>query len=304
MEKKIERAGTRQDVTVVIPVYNKEGTLERCLQSVLAQTAPPSRIVIVDDRSTDKSVKIAERLAAADDRLEILRLRRNMGPAHARNRGAEAADTEWIAFLDADDHWHPRFLERVSPEVARTGAGFASSGRIEVVTRGTRCETIVGLDQYELGSTVDLTKDFCRVCRTFFPINSSANLVKRSLFLSVGGFPERNRYWEDHILWSRLWLAGRFVFVNEPLSQYYKAPGTLSGGRFPYRDAFRCQRELMTILVRSFLARRPGTLSLLLYLLRFSILLPISWASRRTRDRTPKRAGHFSRPSRNSREEF
>src|SRR4051812_39659720 len=244
------------DVTVIIPVYNKESLLERCVRSVLAQSIPPARIIIVDDKSTDRSVDAAHRIAIEQQTVEVLRLPDNAGAAHARNRGAKIADTRWLAFLDADDHWLPHFLERVVDGAACLEAGFASSGRVEIATRGRRREKAFLIDREKRGSAVDLTAGFWRVARQFMPINSSTNLVDRELFLSVGGFNEKNKYWEDHILWCRLWRRSRFVFVNEPLSQYYKAPGTLSGGTFFLDDAARFQRELLAALAQSVRDRR------------------------------------------------
>lgn len=274
-----------RDVTLVIPVYNKEATLERCVRSALDQTEPPSRIILVDDKSTDRSAGIAEAIAAAEPTVEFIRLPENKGAAHARNRGAQAADSEWIAFLDADDHWDAAFLERVLEGAATVGAAFASSGRMQIESRGPVRERTIMLERERFGAAIDLTDRFWAVSRDFVPINSSANLIRRSLFLSVGGFEEKSRYWEDHILWCRLWRVAKFAFVNEPLSQYYKAPATLSAGPFFYRDAMRFQGELIAALAQCARERRPGAFDLLLYLARFSVLLPASWARRHSRHR-------------------
>jgi glycosyltransferase involved in cell wall biosynthesis len=295
-ERNRELTGMDRNVTLIVPVYNKEGTLERSVRSALDQTEPPSRIILVDDKSTDRSAEIGEAIAAREPTVELLRLPENKGAAYARNRGAQAAASEWIAFLDADDHWHPAFLERVLDGAATSGADFASSGRIQVDSRGPVGEQTMLIEGERFGAVLDLTNRFWEVSSDFVPINSSANLIRRSLFLSVGGFEEKSRYWEDHILWSRLWRAGRFAFVNEPLSQYYKAPATLSAGPFFYRDAIRFQRELVAGLAQCRRERRPGGFHLLLYLARFSVLLPAAWASRLLRRREVLRSASIGRP--------
>lgn len=285
----MKRVETNGGITVVIPVYNKENALERCVRSVLTQTVLPAKIIIVEDRSTDRSINVANGIALKERNIEVLRNARNMGAAFSRNRGADAAGTEWLAFLDADDHWHPEFLEKVAAGAARIGAGFASSGRVEVTTRGEHREQHFILPREKPGSVVDLTAGFWKTARTFMPINSSANLIRRELFLEAGGFPETSRYWEDHILWCRLWARSRFAFVNEPLSQYYKAPGTLSAGSFFFPDALKFQRALLGALGRSIRMRRPGTADLALYLARFSALVPGAWVSRRARQYSIRR---------------
>lgn len=98
----------RHRVSCVVPVCNGERFLAEALDSILAQTDLPAELIVVDDGSTDRSPEIAE---SYGDRVLLLR-QRNRGPAAARNRGIRAACGELLAFLDADDLWHPAKLER------------------------------------------------------------------------------------------------------------------------------------------------------------------------------------------------
>jgi glycosyltransferase involved in cell wall biosynthesis len=95
-------------ITCIIPVFNGERYLRETLDSVFAQTYRPLDVVLVDDGSTDKTAAIA---ATYDDRVRYIH-QNNQGPAAARNQGIRAARGEFIAFLDADDLWHPEKLER------------------------------------------------------------------------------------------------------------------------------------------------------------------------------------------------
>ena len=97
-------------ISVVIPTYNAEATLPPTLRSALAQSHRDIEVLVVDDGSTDASPAIAERFAAEDDRVRVIR-RNNGGVAEARNTGLSAARGAFIAPLDADDLWHPRKLE-------------------------------------------------------------------------------------------------------------------------------------------------------------------------------------------------
>src|SRR5712691_10590652 len=101
------------DVSVIVPAYNADRTLTRALASIKAQTAAPREVIIVDDRSTDSTVKIAEQFARSYREREavVIRLPANRGPGSARNRGWERARGEYIAFLDADDAWYQEKLE-------------------------------------------------------------------------------------------------------------------------------------------------------------------------------------------------
>src|SRR5689334_9621809 len=95
-------------VSCVVPVYNGERYLAEALDSILAQTHRPLQAIVADDGSTDGTAAVA---AAYGDRVLVLR-QANAGPAAARNLGLAAARGEYVAFLDADDLWHPRKLER------------------------------------------------------------------------------------------------------------------------------------------------------------------------------------------------
>jgi glycosyltransferase involved in cell wall biosynthesis len=95
-------------VSCVVPVCNGERFLGEALDSILAQTHLPTELIVVDDGSTDRSQEIAE---SYGDRVVLLR-QPNRGPAAARNRGIRAARGELLAFLDADDLWHPAKLDR------------------------------------------------------------------------------------------------------------------------------------------------------------------------------------------------
>jgi glycosyltransferase involved in cell wall biosynthesis len=89
-------------VSVIVPVYNAEKFLSRCIQSILNQTYKNFELILVDDGSTDDSAKIIEKFSKTDGRIVALK-QKNSGVSSARNAGLEIAKGEWIAFVDADD---------------------------------------------------------------------------------------------------------------------------------------------------------------------------------------------------------
>lgn len=99
-------------ISVVIPLYNAEQYIEKTLLSVLNQTYKFFEVIIVDDCSTDNSLKIVESFAKKDSRIKIIKRAYNFGgPAAPRNNGIKAAKGEFIAFLDSDDIWFKNKLE-------------------------------------------------------------------------------------------------------------------------------------------------------------------------------------------------
>lgn len=98
-------------VSVILPVYNGEKYLERCMDSIVGQTLKEIEIICVDDGSSDKSFEILEGYGLKDDRIKVL-CQKNAGAGAARNAGLLKAKGEYLSFLDADDFFEPDMLER------------------------------------------------------------------------------------------------------------------------------------------------------------------------------------------------
>jgi glycosyltransferase involved in cell wall biosynthesis len=109
-------------ISVVIPAFNREGTIGRAIASVLTQSYQPAEIIVVDDGSTDRT---AEVVAAHSGPIHYV-AQANAGASAARNRGVELAETPWAAFLDSDDYWLDGHLEHMASAIADTQgmAGF------------------------------------------------------------------------------------------------------------------------------------------------------------------------------------
>ncbi len=109
------------DVSVIMPVHQAEAFLAEGVASVQAQTLADWELCAVEDGSTDGSWGLLQRLAATDPRIRPLRMAARGGPGPARNAGLAMARGRWMAFLDADDLWHPAKLERQVGWMARHG---------------------------------------------------------------------------------------------------------------------------------------------------------------------------------------
>lgn len=96
-------------VSVIVPVYNTEKYLPRCIESILAQTFTDFELILVNDGSTDNSGKICDEYAKKDSRIVVIH-KENGGASSARNKGIDNAKGEWIAFVDSDDFVSEHFL--------------------------------------------------------------------------------------------------------------------------------------------------------------------------------------------------
>ncbi len=97
-------------VSIVVPVYNAERYLDRCVESILAQTLESIQVILVDDGSGDGSLAICEKWAARDGRVEVVR-KANGGPGSARNAGVACARAPYLGFVDSDDYVAPTMYE-------------------------------------------------------------------------------------------------------------------------------------------------------------------------------------------------
>jgi glycosyltransferase involved in cell wall biosynthesis len=266
----------RLPVTVVVPMYNAEATILRCLDSIVAQSQPPAGVIVVDDASTDGSVELVERRALAN--LELVRLTANAGPGAARNHGARRVATDWIAFLDADNTWEPTFLEEVTVAISSHSVDFASSGgvRTKVHPRPSRLVRLLPGTR----AASDSTADFWRISLRFTPAVPSSTIVRASLFERLGGFPEDVRTGEDATLFARLWLHGRYAFVNRALYTSTQLDTSLTAGGRSYHDIRLLLVRVGQVLWHAIRARRPGTGWFIVAYARMALGRHLAWLGR------------------------
>lgn len=222
--------------TVVIPLYNKAATVKRAIESVLAQTLPPAEILVVNDGSTDGGDKIAR--AIADPRLRVID-QPNGGVSRARNAGLRAASRPFVAFLDADDYWHPGFLARMA-ELIEQHPGGVLYGAGFFTVEGDSIQEYHGISTSPFDQRPAGVVDFFAERLRDFPLNASTMVVPQAAALAVGGFPEGVAFAEDHLFWAKLALSGPVVIAPEPLSSYDIAvPGQAIGfWTTAYRERF------------------------------------------------------------------
>jgi teichuronic acid biosynthesis glycosyltransferase TuaG len=129
-------------VSVIIPHRNSAATLARALTSIIAQTRPDWEAIVVDDASDQPGALLPGSRIWTDPRIRMIRLPRRGGIAQARNAGIDAARGRLIAFLDADDLWHPAKLARQVP-VVLSGAPLVCSGYRRITPAGRILSTVV-----------------------------------------------------------------------------------------------------------------------------------------------------------------
>lgn len=206
-------------VSVIIPAYNAEGTLEGPLESLRSQTHTEWQAIIVDDGSSDGTLALAEAHARRDPRLRVVS-QENAGVSVARNAGIAAAAHDWLLFLDADDTIAPEHLERMTQALEQDDSLDAvHCGWCSLTPRGYR--TCISMPKTE--------GDLFELLAVDWQFAIHACVVKKSLVQEVGGFEPGLTTSEDWDLWQRVARTGaRFGKVPELLAFYQMRKGSAS----------------------------------------------------------------------------
>lgn len=213
-------------VTIVMPAYRAERYIGEAVASVLSQTYQAWELLVVDDASPDGSAAAAEKAAAGDPRVRILRLPENSGVAEARMTGVREAKTEWVAFLDSDDAWTAEKLERQTECAAKTGADLVFTGSGFMDEQSVRLSRVLHVPRKI--SYRELLKQNLISC--------SSVLVKRELMLRYPmrqkGSRTPGRMHEDFASWLQMLRDGAGAYgIDAPLLIYRVSQGSVSGNK-------------------------------------------------------------------------
>ena len=137
-------------ISIIVPVYDVERYLQKCIDSILAQTFTDFELILVDDGSPDNCPALCDAAAAKDARIRVLH-QKNGGLSAARNAGLDVARGEWIGFVDSDDYISPEMYEILYKAVQSTGADLALCDYVKVDETGALCtQTHVAVPQKSL----------------------------------------------------------------------------------------------------------------------------------------------------------
>ncbi len=203
---------TKTSVSVVIPCYNTAQFLPAAVDSVLAQTEPVEEILVVDDGSSDNTREVASRYGS---KIKYV-FQKNKGLAAARNTGIRESNSDWVAFLDADDWWMPEKIS-LQKRLIQPNVVLIYTGVLFVNSNGT-----------STASSPTPPASLWPKLRAMNLITPSTVMVKKDALLELGGFNESIRACEDWELWVRLFPIGSFAMVPKAVTGYRVVSGSLS----------------------------------------------------------------------------
>jgi glycosyltransferase involved in cell wall biosynthesis len=206
-------------ISIVIPLFNKQESVTRAVNSVLSQTEQDFELIIVNDGSTDLSVSRITGFLT-DQRIRLID-QPNAGVSAARNRGAAEAQSDIIAFLDADDEWQPEFLEIVLVLRSRFTDASVFGTSYTIQEKGSGLKQLMMAPFFGPGDG-GYIENYLDMLQRVLPFNNSSFAVTKEAFQEVGGFPVGIKFGEDVDTWIRLSLRYQIAYLNKSLAVYHR----------------------------------------------------------------------------------
>lgn len=211
-------------ISVVIPVYNVEMYIDKCVDSVINQTYKNLQIILVDDGSTDASGKLCDELAKKDNRITVIH-KKNGGLSSARNAGIDIAKGKYISFLDSDDFIDSTTVEKCVQRLKNNNADIVVFNRYNYYENGTKTlrykiieeDLVMDSEQaiYEMNSYKNFDMSAC--CKMF----------KTTLFKKIR-FPLGKISEDFYIMYLLFDKAKKIIYISEPLYYYLQRTGSIS----------------------------------------------------------------------------
>lgn len=195
-------------VDIIIPVHNRDQLAKRSIHSVLSQSYPKWNLYIVDDAS-DRTI-LSNDITTLDNRIHLLRLKNNRGPAYARNFASRMGTAEYIAFLDSDDYWHKdKLMKQILFLKEHIEYNWVHTNELWIRNK----KTVKQKARHRKKGGQFLVESFKRCL-----ISPSAVLFRRDFFLRNGGFQNSFRVAEDFEAWLRMNYSAPIGYIDEPLT--------------------------------------------------------------------------------------
>lgn len=219
-------------ITVIVPVYNVEKYLSRCVDSIINQTYKNLEIILVDDGSTDSSPAICDNYAKKDNRINVIH-KQNNGASSARNAALDIASGDYIGFVDSDDYINRDMYASLLDSIVDSDSDMAiceSEYVVNGVSDFTACN--VGLDCDEISA-----RDFMREIINVSPTMSVLwnKLYKKSVWSDIR-FPDYKVY-EDEAIWLLVYKKiAKISVIHKCLYTHFKTDGSIMNNSFGQKN--------------------------------------------------------------------
>lgn len=230
-------------ISIIVPVYNVEPFLAKCLDSILAQTYKNLEIIAVDDGSTDQSGSICDLYAEKYERIRVIH-KENGGLASARNAGIDVARGAWLGFVDSDDYIEPEMYEKLLNAAVSNGCSLSVCGINYVFDDGK----IVPKANIEPDQVFDFSHAITEMnTYRLFDMGAWSKLYKAKLFDGIR-FPEGKLSEDFFIMYKLFDRAQNIAFVSDACYNYYQRKNSITKSKHINNDFLEAAYEQMLYL--------------------------------------------------------
>ena len=222
-------------VTAIIPAFRSEKVVIRAIESVLSQSSPVDEIIVVDDASDDRTAQVVRDFAINQPQIRLIVNNQNLGPGQSRNAAWNLATSEYLAFLDADDTWHPKKIELQREWFSANPSEVICGTQHCIIDKDEKRDNVEKPSQFTI-------KDLLRRNRFTTP----SVMLRREIPLR---FDPKLRLSEDYLLWME--IASKFGHVNRinsPLTILHKPEFGAYGLSSKIRAMYFGEMKALTIL--------------------------------------------------------
>ena len=214
-------------ISIIVPIYNVEAYLKRCVVSIQNQTYPNIEIILVDDGSPDKSGKLCDELAAKDERIKVIH-KPNGGLSDARNAGIDLAQGEFLSFIDSDDYIHPQMMELLYQNLVEAKADLSCCDIKNAYT--TEAEYFDFDNKVKLYTNIEaLEMLFTYYCQVFVMV---CNKLYRKEAFAEFRFAKGKIHEDEFLTYKILHHSPKIVFSDARLYYYYQSPNSIMRSQF------------------------------------------------------------------------
>lgn len=214
-----------EKISVIVPIYNVEKYLHRCIESIINQTYRNIEIILVNDGSTDDSKNICEKYLNKDKRIKLIN-KKNGGLSEARNAGLKKATGEIVSFIDSDDFIETNFYEYMLAEMKKTNSDIAI------------CGTSIDYENGKKREKVNLTEEILDSKEAIIKLNSFSSfdmsvcnkIFKRDIVKNIE-FPIGKKSEDYFVTYKYLDKAKKIVVLPKAMYHYYQRPNSISRGK-------------------------------------------------------------------------
>lgn len=256
-------------ISVIVPIYNAEEYLSKCISSILVQSLTDFELILVDDGSNDSSGSICNQYKEKDSRIRVIQ-QKNAGLSAARNVGIEVSEGKFIAFIDSDDFIHPLMLEILYYNMIETGADISVCD-YHLVYEGKNVPLGFNDNKIITYSNIEAVKKIAKNSETMM-IVAWCKLYRRSLFCDIR-YPVGKYHEDEFVTYKLLYKSNKVVVSGAKLYYYLQRSSSITGSTYSAK-----RLEKLEALKEAAIFFNEEENNELTYLAKFRLLLNIQIA--------------------------